>query len=93
MDSALLGYMLTAATGWGLGALFDRDPTEYPPRPCPKCPYPAGAVVSLLLWAMLGLHGANADLVVPAVAVGIAGGLLGGSLSGFFGGWNWRRNR
>ena len=84
MDSAILGYILAAVTGWGAGGLFARDPFEYPPRPCPKCPHPGGAVVAVVLWGVLGLGGHTAELVVPAVMTGIGGGLFGGSLSGFF---------
>jgi hypothetical protein len=84
MDPTLIGYIFAAVTGWGAGGLFARDPFEYPPRPCNKCPHPAGAVVSVVLWALLGLGGQAAEVVVPAVLTGLGGGLFGGSLSGYF---------
>ena len=85
MDPVIIGYLFAAVTGWGAGGLFARDPFEYPPRPCPKCPHPGGAIVAVGLWALLGMTGNGAEQVVPAVLTGIGGGLFGGSLSGYFG--------
>jgi hypothetical protein len=86
MDPVILSYILAGIAGWGGGALAHRDPSDYPPKgPCPKCPYPAGAVAGLILWGMTGLEGGMADVAVPAVLVGLAGGLFGGSLVYFVG--------
>ncbi|WP_294120219.1 hypothetical protein [Sphingomonas sp.] len=59
------------------------DPEKYPPTGCKPCPYPAGAIVAAILWALLGINGPIAEVASTAAITGLVGGLFGGSASRF----------
>jgi hypothetical protein len=95
MDPTVLNYALAALAGWAGGALVASDPEPkpppkedpppppYPPRPCPKCPHPVGALFGVILWAIFGPSLSSGDTLIPVVLTGLVGGLFGGSLSGY----------
>jgi hypothetical protein len=89
MDPMIMHFVLAGVTGFGAGALFSMEPKESstgkPPKPCPKCPPLLGAVIALVLWALLGAASDRGDPIVASVLTGLGAGLFGGGLSALIG--------